>query len=487
MNIATINFFRKIYYRPFEAASIAPLAVFRVLFGAAMAGGVIRFAALGWIHEQYVAPKVHFAYFGFEWIPKAHDYLMMRTNGWSVYVIFGVMLLSTLGVMAGAWYRLSAATFFICFTFIELIDKTYYLNHYYFVSLVALLLCFVPAGDAFSLDAARNPARQKHEVPRWTIDILKFQLGIVYVYAGLAKINAEWLFQAMPLRIWLPANDAVPLIGSLFREVWVAYMFSWIGMLYDVTIVLWLTLPRTRLWAYLTVVVFHALTGILFQIGMFPVVMIALTPIFFSVAFHERFINGISTILRASERLFGRFSTGTATPQASASLFAARAASAGLETSRGRRAWTLAFLGAYCAFQVLFPWRFALYDGNMFWTEEGYRFGWRVMLMEKAATATFYVRDGETGREGAVINSDFLNAHQEKQMAMQPDMILQFAHILRDYYAGQGMREPRVRVEAYATLNARPSRLLIDSSRNLAEERESFRQKSFVAPLQEGL
>jgi hypothetical protein len=123
-----------------------------------------------------------------------------------------------------------------------------------------------------------------------------------------------------------------------------------------------------------------------------------------------------------------------------------------------------------------------LYDGNMFWTEEGYRFGWRVMLMEKAGDATFYVKDAQTGREGAVMNRDFLNPHQEKQMAMQPDMIVSFAHFLKQHYAAQGMVNPRVRAEVYVTLNGRPSRLYLDSTIDLSAQNDNFSQKHWILP-----
>jgi hypothetical protein len=138
------------------------------------------------------------------------------------------------------------------------------------------------------------------------------------------------------------------------------------------------------------------------------------------------------------------------------------------------------FFAAYLVFQFLFPWRYLLYQGNLFWSEEGYRFSWRVMLMEKAGTATFYVKDTLTGREGIVDNSEFLNAHQEKQMAMQPDMILQFAHFLGNHYAEKGLYSPEVRAEAYVTLNARPSRLLIEPTRNLMKEKDTFKPKDWI-------
>jgi len=39
--------------------------------------------------------------------------------------------------------------------------------------------------------------------------------------------------------------------------------------------------------------------------------------------------------------------------------------------------------------QIFFPWRYLLYPGELFWTEQGYRFSWRVMLMEKAGNSNF--------------------------------------------------------------------------------------------------
>jgi hypothetical protein len=143
----------------------------------------------------------------------------------------------------------------------------------------------------------------------------------------------------------------------------------------------------------------------------------------------------------------------------------------------------LAFiLCIHICFQIIFPWRFALYNGNMFWTEEGYRFGWRVMLMEKAGYATFYVKDGINGKEGIVINSEFLNAHQEKQMAMQPDMILEYAHFLGKHYLNKGMKDPIVRVEAYVTLNGSRSKLLVNPNVNLLAFKEDLKPKKWVMP-----
>lgn len=451
-------------------ADIAPLAVFRVLFGAVTLYSTVRFAALGWIEAQYITPRFHFTYYGFSWV--------QPLDAAGMYGVFLLMGIGSLGVMLGLFYRVSILLFFLTFTYVELLDKTYYLNHYYFVSVVGFLLALAPANRAFSIDALRKPEWEVSRVNCWAIDMFKLQIGIVYFYAGVVKINGDWLFNALPLRIWLPAHDTLPLIGWAFRYSATAVAFSWAGMLFDTTVPFFLLWRRSRPLAYLAVVLFHTVTGLLFQIGVFPLVMIALTPIFFSEAFHRRLIDTASVFLfKACIRLgFNR------TLHRNLSLVNPRIASSRVNTIPGVNRVIPAILVFYFTAQLLLPWRFLLYPDNVYWTEEGYRFAWRVMLMEKAGTATFYVKDSETGREGEVVNSEFLNAHQEKQMSMQPDMILQFAHFLRRHYEARGIKNPEVRAEVYVTLNARPSKLLVNPHTNLAAEPDGFSHYTWLLP-----
>ena len=127
------------------------------------------------------------------------------------------------------------------------------------------------------------------------------------------------------------------------------------------------------------------------------------------------------------------------------------------------------------------PLRYLLYPGELFWTEEGYRFSWRVMLMEKAGMATFTVKDSISGKSVLVNNSSFLNPAQEKQMSFQPDMILEYAHFLGNYYKKQGFPEPQVFVDSYVTLNGRPGQAMVNPKTDLFKQEESFRPKTWVA------
>lgn len=347
---------------------------------------------------------------------------------------------------------------FLSFTYIELIDKSTYLNHYYFISMICLLMIFLPAHVSTSIDSFRNKKLQYDTIPQWNVDVIKAFVCILYVYAGIAKINSDWLLQALPLKIWLPARNDMPIIGYLFNKSWVHYAFSWLGCLYDLTIPFLLWNRKTTPYAYGIVLVFHILTSLLFPIGMFPYVMIATAVIFFPASLHNRiahWLNGLFNNVNISG------SQQTLTYQQSSFVL------------------LISFFVIFFIIQLLVPLRYMLYPGKLFWTEQGYRFSWRVMLMEKAGNAQFTVKD-INGRRAFVNNNNFLSTLQEKMMATQPDMILQYAHILRDHYAKSGFVKPKVFVDSYVTLNGELGKPLIDPNTDLAIEKESFKHKDWI-------
>jgi hypothetical protein len=152
--------------------------------------------------------------------------------------------------------------------------------------------------------------------------------------------------------------------------------------------------------------------------------------------------------------------------------------------SRGRlkRRVTL-FLGLYFGLQLILPLRHILYPGNVLWTEEGFRWSWRVMLVEKTGTATFFITDPASGRTKTVYPGDYLTPQQEKQMSFQPDMILAFAHHLRDIEGSSGS-PPIVRAEVSVSLNGRPGQLLVDPARNLSEVDWGWGSRDWLLPLE---
>ena len=442
----------KINQWSYAETSIAPLVVFRIIFGLMMFVGTLRFWLKGWIHDFFIKPDHFFHYYGFEWVKPMGDFGM--------YTIFCLLLICSLSIALGFYYRISSILFFILFTYVELIDVTNYLNHYYFISLVSFLFCFLPANLFFSLDTFFNRVKPQERVSNWTIAILKFQLGLVYFFAGIAKLNYDWLFNAMPMSIWLQAKTHWPILGGLFTEKWFAYSCSWVACIFDLTVAFFLLSKRYRPIAYFVLVIFHVITGLMFPIGMFPWIMILVTLIFFSSNFHRRIIAFISQIfnIKAKEQNFTRYTV-----------------------SKGiKRKLLSVFLLTYVLIQLILPLRYFFYPGDLFWTEQGYRFSWRVMLMEKAGTAFFYVTDPETGNRGEVNNCDFLTPNQEKMMATQPDLILQYAHIIKEEVESRGLKNPVINAEVYVTLNGSRSKLFIDPEVDLTTLKDDFKPKDWI-------
>ena len=434
--------------------SASPLIIFRIGFGFMMLYSIIRFWSKDWINTLYLQPKFHFTYYGFEWV---------KPLGNLTYLLFFICGLSALFVALGFKYRVAIITFFLSFTYIELMDKTTYLNHYYFISILSFLLIFLPANSSFSIDSYLKK-KSYRLVPKWSIDAIKLLVSIVYVYAGLTKINSDWLFKAMPLKIWLPSKYDLPFIGeTLMQQNWFHYAMSWSGMIYDLTIPFLLFYKKTRWFAFGLVVFFHVFTGILFPIGMFPYVMIVSSLIFFEAGFHHKIILFLKRILNYFFKLKQKIVVKE------------------IYNFKHQKI-TIIVLSLFFIVQLFLPFRYALYPNELFWTEEGYRFSWRVMLMEKMGYANFKITNSKTGIFFYVDNQDFLTPLQEKQMSFQPDFILEYAHFLGDHFKSKGHKNIQVFVESYVALNGRLSQPFINKNIDLYQQKETFNPKEWILP-----
>jgi vitamin K-dependent gamma-carboxylase len=435
---------RAVLERLARPAPAAGLAAFRCLFGALMLLSVARFAALGWIDELLLAPSFHFTYLGFDWVRPLAPALM--------YAGFALMALAALGLCLGAFTRVSAAVFCVTFTYAELIDKTNYLNHYYFVSLIACLLVFLPSNTVAAVDARLRPALRRAHVASIHYLVLRVQVTIVYFYAGFAKLNADWLFHAEPLRTWLFARGDLFLVGPLLQQEWLAYLMSWGGAAFDLAIAPLLWWRATRRYAYAAAAAFHLVVWGLFPIGMFSFIMLVAGTVFFRPDWPLR--------LLALPR-----------PRAAAE-----------PPARAAR-HELALAAAFLLVQLALPLRFLVYPGNPNWTEEAFRFAWRVMLTEKSGTVEFRVVTPEGER--LVRPREELSELQVRMMSTQPDMIHQYAKHLARRYQAEGGGRVRVYADAWAALNGRLSQRLIDPTVDLAAEPRTLGPVRFIVPLSE--
>ena len=432
----------------------SPLVIFRIGFGLMMLFSIIRFWSKGWIEKIYIEPSFHFTYYGFEWVKPLGD---------KIYILFILCAISSALIAIGLKYKLAIITFFLSFTYIELLEKTIYLNHYYFICVLSFLLIFLPLNSSFSIDNLINN-KKSNSVPRWTIDSIKLMLGIVYIYAGLAKINSDWLLQALPLKIWLPSKYDLPIIGeTLMQENWVHFAMSWGGMLYDLLIPFLLLYKRTRTFAFLLVVFFHVFTRVLFPFGVCPSIMIISALIFFDAKFHKKIINILKKIINPISKRLSQINIQNVKFYSNKKII-----------------WVLAI---FFILQLTIPLRHLSYNGNIMWHEQGYRFSWRVMLMEKLGYTTFKILDNDKNQFFYVQNEEFLTSYQEKQMSFQPDFILEYAHFLGKHFKSKGFENIEVFAESYVSLNGRRSQMYIDPEINLLNIKDSFKNKYWILPL----
>ena len=406
------------------------LVALRVLYGLILSISLGRFIAYGWIERFFVEPSFHFKYWGFSWVGVLPAPLL--------YALFWALAGLGLLVAGGVCFRLSAWLLWLGFTYIQLLDVATYLNHYYLASLLGLLLALSPAAGRRSVAAG------------W-LYLLRFQVAVVYVYAGLAKLHADWLLDGQPLGIWLSSRADFPVLGALFRAAAAPLVLSWAGFLFDSTIVLWLSWRRTRPYAYVLLLVFHTLTSLLFPIGMFPVIMSAAALVFFAPDWPRR--------------LWDRLARGKARPEGVAAALPEGQA-APTRTPWARLVAALAL--GYCALQALLPLRFALYGDNVRWHEQGMRFSWRVMVREKNGSVTFRVTSLPSQRVFEVSPRRYLTPLQEREMAGQPDLIVQLAQHIRQDFEERGLGPVQVRADAWVSLNGRRAQRLIDPDVDLA-------------------
>ncbi len=472
---------------------VAWLVAYRVLFGLCLGVSMQRFLAYGWVDELLVSPRYRFHYWGFSWVEP-----LSRP---SMHALFWTLSALGIAVALGLAYRITAPLFALGLTYVQLIDVSTYLNHYYLAALLAWLLAVSPAARAYSCDAwIGKKLRAREWLGKTTEDeksataafgwhaLFRIQIAIVYLCAALAKAQPDWLLHGQPLGIWLGARTDLPVLGRLFTLPGAPIAMSWAGFLFDATIVFWLSWRRSRPYAYLAVVGFHVMTRAIFDIGMFPWIMTCSALLFFPESWPRDVASWLSAKLPRALALPRARGEAAAPPE----RVPVSTDGSGISRARpsvprvpffGRIAVGLGAL--YVLVQVAMPLRTFLYGGNVLWHEQGMRFSWRVMVRAKGGATTFFVKNKHTGKLWLVSPRQYLTPYQENEMSSQPDLILQLAHkIGEDYTLRDGPVE--VRVEALVSLNARPGASLVDPSVDLMTIEDGIGPATWILPAPSG-
>src|ERR1044072_3111076 len=385
-----------------------------------------------------------------------------------MYVHFFVLGLAAALVMVGFLYRIAAPVLFLTFTYSFLLDQTRFMNHFYLVCLISFLMCFLPAERAFSVDSLLRRKIRTDVVPAWTLWLLRAKVDIPFFCGGIAKINSDWIYGGEPMRIWLSPLAKIPAFGHFFEADWVVFSFVIGGLLLDLLVVPLLLWRRTRLLAFVAAVSFNLINSLLFDIGIFPWLMLGALLIYFP-----------PDVPRRLARAF--MSSGEDVPDNEPSP--RRRERSSCPTLLTSQKLVIGLLAAYLAVQVILPLRHYLYPGNVSWTEEGHNFAWHMKLRTKTGEAVFTVTHPQSGQTWTIKPDEYLKSHQVMKMITKPDLILHFAHYLAELKRREGYENVEVRARAMVSLTGREPQLLIDPNVDLTKEEVGLLPAPWILPL----
>jgi len=446
---------------PWYLVDGSSIFLFRFGFGFLMAWWAWDYLVSGRVKYMYVEPKVHFSLF-LEWVKP--------WPGPGMYLHFVALVLLSLCVAFGLFYRITSIALAIGFSYVFLLEKSNYQNHYYLMVLVSWLMTIVPAAQSASVDCNQSKQPSDFQLQQWNLWAIRFLIGVPYLYGGIAKLSSDW-FAGCPLRQTIQSYKDWPLMGSLLSYEATAQILIWGGLLFDLTIVPLLMIRRTRLLAYAMCVGFHVSNSVLFHIHVFPWFMIVATTIFFDPDWPRRWLAGptwmpadspIDTNETVSER-------DKPTPP------------------RAKRIVLVGLASILVVVQLVLPFRHWLYSGDVNWTEQGHMFSWRMMLRGKISVVRFYLTDERAGKTWTPSLREFINADQLSRMAMDPAMILEMGRFLEAQTRAKTGSTVQVRALALTSLNGRKPQMLVNPEMDISSHSKDFTLDRWIAPLTEPL
>lgn len=409
--------FNKLLSKPISPAS---LGLFRLLFGIIM---LIQLVSLQpYITETLPNSLFYLTYPGFNWVK--------ITTPENLKLIFSLGYLASVLLALGIYSRVAAAFLSVSWAYIFLIDSGHYNNHYYLIFLLLILFTITNADAAFSV---LKKSRKSH-IPYWQLFLFKFQIVVVYFFGGIAKFNADWL-QAAPMKIWLNMKPYEWLQSDAM-----AYFICWSGLAFDLAIGFLLWNKKTRILALCLLISFHLFNHFVWQIGIFPWLMILVSVLFFEPDWPNKLFSK-----KASKQKEGN------TPTLSISGLA-----------KG-------FIVGYIAFQLLLPLRHWLYQGHAFWNGYGFRFSWSMMLFDNLEDFRVKVSVPNEGVVGYIELERYVNRRQLGKFNQCPQNLTRLGEFLAtEMKNNAGITNPELNAIVLRSINGRAYQHFVDTTVNMA-------------------
>lgn len=393
------------------------MGAFRMAWGILMALHIGHELFTGSCIPRYSDSYLHFTYSGFGWVQPLPE-LLLKPVMW-------LALASAIMVALGLLFRLSALVFFLVYSYLFLIDLSYYNNHYYLMLLVSGIIIFLNMNRSLALDALIF--KRTGPSPLWQRRLLAFHIMLVYFFGGMSKLfNPEWMSGEAMSEMLASRMAVIGMNPSQQTMTLLAQTMTYGGVAFDLAIggiLLW----RRAFWfGAIGVILFNLTNAFTFNIGVFPYIMMA----------------GLLLFVPQKEAAASTVTKGWIRPLV---------------------------LVPYIVLQLLLPLRHLLIPGDSFWTSEGYLFSWNMKPGTKAVDATFFIRDKQTGLSYTIDPREHLSPPAYLALGKYPLVVPQFAQFLRGKASSWLIASPMVTADVKVSRNSGPYLHVVRPDMDLSE------------------
>lgn len=473
------GFFHDIIKKLYAAKDPAGLGITRFLFGLLMIIDIFDERGLLLVPEKWGDPDAcHFPLFD----------SLPRLSMEYMHIVYLILLVSASGIMIGFLYRLSCIGFVISYWYLFFMDKTVWNNHSYLYGLLSIVLCFVGGNHYWSVDGLLWPSLRNQSVPCWNYAIIRFQVFLLYFYAGIKKLDKDWVtgYSMNGLsRKWLFGPFRLFLSDDLI-DYFIVHLG---GLVFDLTQGFLLYFDRTRIIAFIFGYGFHGMNAIMFSIGMFSYMCMALMPIFCRPEWPKN-------LVKIFPKFIQLFMPLSSPPQKNIMCSEDHERRKKKKGSDGD-AWSLSprkvvtsmMLMFYVSIQLMLPYSHGITKGYNSWTEGLYGYSWDMMIhswntqhivvkvVDKITEKQQYLRPG----------AFFPLANDRNRIFSHPDMLKQYALCLKDRIVSMpelNFTQPQIYFDVWKSLNDRYQQRMLDPRVDIISAPWSpFEHTSWLRPL----
>lgn len=438
--VSTFKWFSSVFE---GKVNIGSLVAFRIMFGFLSAIELVRYVFLGWVDKYFSPDQLHFNYVGFSWV--------VPPPGLGMHLIFLVAAACAIGIACGWCYRITSVLFSLLFSYIFLIDKANYQNHFYLILLLSLVLILMPAHAAFSYDAKHRPIIATDHAPKWCLWILRFQFAIIFLFTAIARVDIHWAVYGGEAPSWFNQFiDSLKPTISMLGDDDVLDSVYWGLIALDLATFIGLMWRVTRIYTVLFIIGTNLARATYFDLGVQPWLLIASSLLFLRPEwphFYRRlwpaYDDRILPQILNHKPVYRNFIA------------------------------TVAIL-AYVGFQLTLPLRHLAYPTELDWSQESSRFSWGIRPKNRFGDVKIYVASSIYQKKTRINLRHYLSEHQIRTMRVWPDLVHDFAFVLRRYYKKQGHQSISVYASVSYSIDGQNFQLLTNPDVNLLAYPRSF-------------